>query len=485
MSNISAAVIVKNEEENLPRLLKSIVGKFNEIVVLDTGSTDRTIEIAKEFGCKVYQKEWRGFADARNDVVMKCRGEWVWHFDADFELEEREFEKFKKFFPLIDRDLEVNAISIYVKNFSKEGVVGAISYQAFIHRNRPDVRWIGNIHEKLNVQSLQIPVYINHFGYQDAQIQKEKALRNLELIKKDLKLYKDKDESEYFVKLFYLFQTYSALASFDKEYLDDAKKYENEFLYYLDRFENKSSFFYLYAPYYYINLLLLQERYERAWGFLKEFEKSSDKLLPDILLLKYKIQKKLQLPDQQQTLIDYLVAVDEVTDNVVAAFVDSAELIPQIMEQLADEIGQEYKAIEAIWKKSRGKNIALLLAKIYKKYDEVKYEKFMKKITRLFQYELIDMEYANYLMEKKRYEEAKRYALKIICSNPYNKVANTILGQLAYLKKDYQTSSKYLLNVVLYSKDLSFLPQLIEVLKLAGFENEANKIVKRVKEAKK
>lgn len=66
---VSACIIAKNEEENLPRLLKSLAGKFDDIVLVDTGSTDKTKEIAREYGCRVYEIPWSGFADARNAAV--------------------------------------------------------------------------------------------------------------------------------------------------------------------------------------------------------------------------------------------------------------------------------------------------------------------------------------------------------------------------------------------------------------------------------
>jgi glycosyltransferase involved in cell wall biosynthesis len=79
---ISVAVIVKNEEKNLPRMLKSIAW-VDEIVVLDTGSQDSTMEIARQASCKVYQSQWLGFGKCKQLAVDYCTNDWILSLDAD------------------------------------------------------------------------------------------------------------------------------------------------------------------------------------------------------------------------------------------------------------------------------------------------------------------------------------------------------------------------------------------------------------------
>ncbi|HWR58714.1 MAG TPA: glycosyltransferase family 2 protein [Thermodesulfovibrionales bacterium] len=79
---LSAAIITRDEEKNLPDCLKSI-SFADDIVVIDSGSTDRTVEVAKEFGCRVFEEEWKGFGPQKNSAVEKCRHEWVLLIDAD------------------------------------------------------------------------------------------------------------------------------------------------------------------------------------------------------------------------------------------------------------------------------------------------------------------------------------------------------------------------------------------------------------------
>jgi glycosyltransferase involved in cell wall biosynthesis len=88
---LSVVIITCNEEENLPRTLKSVEGLVRdlggEIIVVDSGSTDRTVEIAKSFGAKVFVEEWKGFAAQKNSAIEKASGEWVLLLDADEKLD--------------------------------------------------------------------------------------------------------------------------------------------------------------------------------------------------------------------------------------------------------------------------------------------------------------------------------------------------------------------------------------------------------------
>src|SRR5882757_3699544 len=86
-STLSVAIITLNEADNIERTLNSV--RFaDEIVVVDSGSTDRTVEVARSFGAKVFSEEWKGFALQKNSVIDKCAGTWVLSLDADEELTE-------------------------------------------------------------------------------------------------------------------------------------------------------------------------------------------------------------------------------------------------------------------------------------------------------------------------------------------------------------------------------------------------------------
>jgi glycosyltransferase involved in cell wall biosynthesis len=84
---LSAALITLNEEHNLERTLASVRSLAGEIVVVDCGSTDATLEIARQFGAKVFREEWKGYGTQKNSAIAKCTGEWVLSLDADEAVE--------------------------------------------------------------------------------------------------------------------------------------------------------------------------------------------------------------------------------------------------------------------------------------------------------------------------------------------------------------------------------------------------------------
>jgi len=88
---LSVVLITYNEEANLSRTLESVVPLVRdgrgEIVVVDSGSTDRTLEIARSFGAKIFVEPWKGFAAQKNSAMDKASGDWVLQLDADEALE--------------------------------------------------------------------------------------------------------------------------------------------------------------------------------------------------------------------------------------------------------------------------------------------------------------------------------------------------------------------------------------------------------------
>jgi glycosyltransferase involved in cell wall biosynthesis len=87
MSTVSAIIITKNEEKNLPRCLESLKWA-NEIIVLDSGSTDNTLEIAKSYNAKIFSEEWKGYTQQKNSAVAKTQSDWIVSLDADEEFSE-------------------------------------------------------------------------------------------------------------------------------------------------------------------------------------------------------------------------------------------------------------------------------------------------------------------------------------------------------------------------------------------------------------
>ena len=85
MPLLSVAIITCDEERNLARTLAS-VSFADEIVVVDSGSRDRTVEIARSFGARVFVRDWPGFAAQKNFAIAQCSGDWILSLDADEEM---------------------------------------------------------------------------------------------------------------------------------------------------------------------------------------------------------------------------------------------------------------------------------------------------------------------------------------------------------------------------------------------------------------
>lgn len=88
--NLSVVLITHNEESNLACTLESVRALVregqSEIIVVDSGSTDRTVEIAESFGARVFVEDWKGFAAQKNAAIEKATGDWILSLDADEEL---------------------------------------------------------------------------------------------------------------------------------------------------------------------------------------------------------------------------------------------------------------------------------------------------------------------------------------------------------------------------------------------------------------
>ena len=115
---LSVVVITKDEEENLPRTLHSVEGLLRElggeIIVVDSGSTDRTLVIAAAAGARIFHEPWKGFAGQKNSALDKATGDWVLSLDADEPLEPASAGEIRT---LLASDPPLNGYWIPRKNF--------------------------------------------------------------------------------------------------------------------------------------------------------------------------------------------------------------------------------------------------------------------------------------------------------------------------------------------------------------------------------
>ena len=404
---LSACIIAKNEEKNLPRLLKSITGKFDEIILVDTGSTDRTKEIAKSFGCKVFEHKWNGFADARNRAVKEATGDWLWHFDADFELEEGEYRKALTLFKRIPKDIE--ALSIGVKNFDSSGRVKALSFHTFIHR--AGIMWKGKVHESpMTGKVIGVPIFVNHYGYSDKYVMLKKAHRNLKLLEEEIANleYNSKD---YIIKLFFLVQTYLLLSTEEHTYLSEAKKKAEEFLEKANWDFESYGFLLVYMLNYYLNILWSFREYGKLQLFLKKILGRKIKL-PEIYFIAYKTYRT---EGSEKKAFAFLLKTAELLDVVTTnpfslPWGAVTECLPTFEREILNYDPPKlpttfHKILERKWKKRKGRNLGLLLYWFSDGYSRLKViEKLAKRYRDPFLEKLLFAE----LLSRKEKEKIRR-----------------------------------------------------------------------------
>ncbi len=219
-ARISQCMIVKNEEKNIERALSWGKGIAAEQIVVDTGSTDRTVEIARELGAKVYSFSWiDDFSAAKNFAISKARYSWIAFLDADEYFQEEDASELllllQKLHPHACDGVETRWV-----HFNDEGKIIAMDTQIRIFRNQSDIRYTRKIHEHLAAadgRNLRIwdaskDLSIFHTGYAPKQMQEKKSNeRNLRMILKEI----EENPDEY-VMYGYLGNEYIAAGEWEK-----------------------------------------------------------------------------------------------------------------------------------------------------------------------------------------------------------------------------------------------------------------------------
>lgn len=184
MTTISACMIVKDAEKHLERCLNSLQGIVDEIIIVDTGSKDTTMEIAQRFGAKIHHFSWIGdFSEARNESLKYATKDWILYVDDDEAFDRRELQQLKSRLEGLDAD----ALIIPKKNFTNkrniegwtpsreiEGFEGYfISKRIQMFRNHKEIKFSYRLHEtvmpSLKEKRFRIreitDVSLIHYGY--------------------------------------------------------------------------------------------------------------------------------------------------------------------------------------------------------------------------------------------------------------------------------------------------------------------------------
>ncbi|MEK3879851.1 tetratricopeptide repeat-containing glycosyltransferase family 2 protein [Paenibacillus sp. FSL M7-0420] len=193
---ISLCMIVKNEADNLARCLRSVRGAVDEIIIVDTGSTDTTCSIARSFGARIIDYPWNGdFAAARNAGLTLARGTWILVLDADEELEPGSLDELL----VCAKHTEYEAFFVRIHNHQgTERASQTLTVNPILRmfKNRPNYRFSGIIHEQIAAVIVQETpdaamhmgtVIVHHYGYAAGVVErKDKISRNLGLLKQQL-----------------------------------------------------------------------------------------------------------------------------------------------------------------------------------------------------------------------------------------------------------------------------------------------------------
>ena len=210
---ISLCMIVKNEEKNIGPCLRSVKDMVSQMVVVDTGSTDNTVEIARSLGAEISYFEWcDDFSAARNASIERAEYPWILQLDADEEILGKDIQWFYNHYPwprldgyavTIDNLLRIDFDDIQLSHWNIR-----------FFRNKSYIKYEGSIHERVVVDPRKFSIssaHIQHKGYGDPSAQENRQKRNYNLLMEEYR--RDPENVEI---LAYLAQHFSSQKKWEK-----------------------------------------------------------------------------------------------------------------------------------------------------------------------------------------------------------------------------------------------------------------------------
>ncbi|HEY2154351.1 MAG TPA: glycosyltransferase, partial [Isosphaeraceae bacterium] len=192
---VSLTMIVRDETDNLPDCLMSAEGLCDEVIIVDTGSTDGTPEIARSLGATVVPFAWvEDFAAARNAALDHATGRYAFWLDADDRIDAADGDRLRDLFARLD-DSEPCAYVMKQLSAGRDGpATGSVADHVRLFPVRDDVRWTYRVHEQIlpAITAAGIPIRwteieIGHLGYADAGLCARKIERNLRILRTELR----------------------------------------------------------------------------------------------------------------------------------------------------------------------------------------------------------------------------------------------------------------------------------------------------------
>jgi glycosyltransferase involved in cell wall biosynthesis len=181
-------MIVKNEEDCLGRCLKSVCDHVDEIIIVDTGSTDGTVEIAESYGARIYHHPWENdFSKHRNQSLSYATGDWIFILDADEELFPEDGSALRD----VVREGKADRYHCRLYDMEKDGSVHGVIYQTRLFRNGMGMGYERKVHNQLQGRGKEAfsAIRVRHYGYDLAPEKMEaKFIRTTTLLKEMLEI---------------------------------------------------------------------------------------------------------------------------------------------------------------------------------------------------------------------------------------------------------------------------------------------------------
>lgn len=185
---LSMVMIARDEQLNIGRALLSVKDIVDEMIVVDTGSVDATVEIAESLGAKVFHFPWQDdFSLAKNVAIEQATGDWLLLMDADDELHPEDRQLVREL--LLEESIDCFFFDT-LSFFGEGGGLYVRMLQPRLVKNEPRFRFIGKIHETLNLNGVRIDycdIRMQHYGYLNTEVEvKKKIVRNRTLLEEEL-----------------------------------------------------------------------------------------------------------------------------------------------------------------------------------------------------------------------------------------------------------------------------------------------------------
>ena len=460
-ATLTLCMIVKNEAENLPNCLESVRDIMDQIVIVDTGSEDATVEVAKSFGAEVYHFDWcEDFSAARNVSLDHAQEDYIIWLDGDDVLSP---DQAKRLLELkLHLPKEKNR-AYYLKIYNEMG--GTADFEASqlrVFPNLPHLRFRRRVHEQIifaineaGIETSNVDIRINHLGYGQGA-QEKKYERNRPLLMKELEDNPQDHEILYFLcRNYYLNGEYEQASEWGEKALTEVQK------------QGKSNWYY-HIKSKVAQVYLKTGAEDKALGLLKELlnENKDDPVSHFSYGQALIVTKKYE--EAEEHLKYFLKNKDDIRTDSFPVAVQELELAAHNhLGSVYDNLGKNEKAIESYKKalivnvhsERARKNLGTVYLKTGRFEDAKRellwcLEKDLRNVSLLTNLGTIENFMGNLEAAEKYYRESLKFD-----TNSIDSLIN--LGNLLYRQKKYSAAEPFLANALFLEPKLNDIKLLL------------------------